>query len=69
MTGADRRDEETKAGRSPSERDYQWTENVFRVLRIGGVWASSFAVYRKENENVVALILFKVRIPPSLGGG
>lgn len=36
----------------PSESDINWTKNCLSMVKDGGIWATSYALYRKEGETV-----------------
>lgn len=39
----------------PSESDVAWTRNLLNSLKVGGIWGTSYAVYRRVSEKKVRL--------------
>jgi hypothetical protein len=35
----------------PTTSDIEWTKNLVKSLKIGGIWQTSFAVFKKIDEN------------------
>jgi len=41
----------------PKESDKEWMRNLFRMLNVGGTWGTSWAIYKKIDENTLATTL------------
>lgn len=41
---------------SPSESDLEWTKRTIQSLKVGGIWATTFALYKRTSEDTVKLV-------------
>lgn len=41
----------------PKESDKQWMKTTFDLLNIGGIWGTSWATYKKTDENTLVVTL------------
>jgi len=40
----------------PTESDKEWLKNLFGLIKVGGIWGTSWATYKKEDENTIVVI-------------
>lgn len=40
----------------PTTYDLQWQKEMLRIMKIGGMWVTTYGVYNKESENKIILI-------------
>ena len=39
----------------PKESDKEWLKNLLNLIKVGGVWGTSWALYKKINEQTLAV--------------
>ena len=40
----------------PKESDKEWLKNLLGMIKIGGVWGTSWAIYKKVDEQTLAVV-------------
>lgn len=40
----------------PKNEDIEWTRNLIRVLKIGGIWSTSYAIFKKLSNDEFELV-------------
>jgi len=52
-----------KKGWIPTDEDIQWTRNLVRMLKNGGIWGTSYAIFKKLSNDEFELIEKNLSLP------